>query len=328
MSRPGAVTGRTGPRRGVVFGAGGVLGFAWMVGALKALTDTSGFDPRSAEVLIGTSAGSVMAALLGGGVDTDTMLRHQRGIVVEGDPRIEYDYERDAGALPPLPRPGIGSRGLLLRIARHPRRFPPLAVIASLAPSGRATLAPVGSMVSSLVGTDGWVPHPATWVVAMDYDTGRRVPFGRPGAPPATLSEAVMASCAIPGWYAPVSIGGHRYVDGGTCSPTSLDLLADRDLDEAIVLAPMASFSYDEPASVFGRLERRWRRISTRRLLHEAEKVRRTGTRVRILAPGREDLEAIGSNLMDPRRRELVLETSLRTTAATLADPPSLQVAG
>jgi NTE family protein len=57
----------------------------------------------------------------------------------------------------------------------------------------------------------------------------------------------------------------------------------------------------------------------TKRVLHEAGKVRRHGTSVTILGPGREDLEAIGVNLMDPRRRVSVLETSLRTSAAALA---------
>ena len=153
----------------------------------------------------------------------------------------------------------------------------------------------------------------------MDYETGKRVAFGRPGAPRATLPEAVMASCAIPGWYAPMVIDGRRYVDGGTCSPTSLDLLDDQGLDEVFVLAPMVSFDYDEPASVVGRLERRFRRAMTKRVLHEAGKVRRRGAAVTILGPGREDLEAIGVNLMDASRRATVFETSLRTSAAVLA---------
>jgi NTE family protein len=132
-----------------------------------------------------------------------------------------------------------------------------------------------------------------------------------------------MASCSIPGWFAPVEINGRSYVDGGTLSPTSLDLLAGRGLDEVIVLAPMISFDYDEPPTVVARMERRFRRAMTKRALHEAGKVRRSGTAVTLLGPGREDLEAIGVNLMDHRRRSAVLDTSLRTTAAALADTTS-----
>ena len=51
------------PRRGLVLGAGGVLGAAWTIGALTAVQDELGWDPREAEVLIGTSAGSVLALL-------------------------------------------------------------------------------------------------------------------------------------------------------------------------------------------------------------------------------------------------------------------------
>jgi NTE family protein len=61
------------------------------------------------------------------------------------------------------------------------------------------------------------------------------VAFGRDGAPHASLRDAVMASCAIPGWYTPVASAA-RYVDGGACSPTSLDLVLPLELDEVVVL--------------------------------------------------------------------------------------------
>jgi NTE family protein len=309
-------------RRGLVLGGGGVLGAAWMIGALSALADAYDWDPREADVLVGTSAGSVLSALLGNGLSVETLLNHQRGVLAPGDPRIDYDHDTaSGGALPPLPRPGIGSASLLGRAVRHPSRMPILAALAGLAPRGRGSLAPVGDLVRTVTEGDEWAPHPATWIVAMDYDTGRRVPFGRPTSPAASLADAVMASCSIPGWYTPVTIGGRRYVDGGTCSPTSLDLLAGLGLDEVVVLAPMISFDYDEPGTVIGRMERRFRRAMTKRVLHEAGKVRRQGTAVTLLGPGREDLEAIGVNLMDHRRRTSVLDTSLRTTAAALDGP-------
>jgi NTE family protein len=318
----------TAANRAVVLGGGGVLGAAWMIGALAALEQTYGWDPREAEILVGTSAGSVLAGLLGCGVTVDTLVNHQRGVPAPGDPQVDFDADdASGGPLPPRPKFGIGSTALLAHAVRNPRRMPPLAVLSGLAPRGRGHLDAVTALVATAVEMahaqtsapdDTWAPHPATWIVAMDYESGRRVPFGRPGAPPATLAEAVTASCSIPGWYPPVTIGGRRYVDGGALSPTSLDLVAGRGLDEVIVLAPMVSFEFDEPTSVVGRLERRFRRAMTRRVLHEAGKVRRHGTAVTILGPGREDLEAIGVNLMDPRRRVAVLDTSLRTSAEAL----------
>jgi len=319
------------PRRGLVLGGGGVLGASWMIGALAALEEAYGWDPRDAQVMVGTSAGSVLSALLGCTVTVETLVNHQRGVPAPGDPGIDFDPDNASGGpLPPRPKIGIGSTALLARAVRHPRRMPPLAILSGLAPQGRGQLDALGTLIGAAAeraaaegGTPpspGWAPHPATWIVTMDYETGRRVPFGRAGAPSATLPEAVMASCAIPGWYTPVTIDGRRYVDGGTCSPTSLDLVAGLGLDEVVVLAPMVSFDYDEPASLVGRVERRFRRAMTRRVLHEAGKVRRQGTAVTILGPGREDLEAIGINLMDPRRRVRVLDTSLRTSARALAD--------
>ena len=307
----------SGKRRGLVLGAGGVLGASWTIGALNALQDVTGWDPRSAEVIVGTSAGSVLAAFLANDVSPTQLLNHQRGIVVEGDPVIEYDADAES-ATPQLPRLGIGSTRLLRAVARHPRRVTPLTALASITPKGRGSLDPVRHLVEAVCPRGQWAPHPRTWIVAMDYDTGKRVPFGREGAPLTGLSDAVTASCAIPGWYAPVTIDGRRYVDGGACSPTSLDLVAPLELDEVYVLSPMTSFDYDRPTSRIAKVERQFRRGVTRRLVKEAVKVRRTGTAVVMLGPGAEDLEAIGANLMDARRRDAVLETSLRTSAEVL----------
>src|ERR1700712_1090249 len=88
------------PRRGLVLGAGGVLGAAGTVGALRALELATGWDPRTAEVVVGTSAGSVLAAFVGLGVSTEQMANHQRGVLVPGEPMVDYDYDGQA----PLPQ--------------------------------------------------------------------------------------------------------------------------------------------------------------------------------------------------------------------------------
>jgi NTE family protein len=305
-----------------VLGAGGVLGAAWTIGALQAVADVEGFDAADAEVVVGTSAGSVLAALLGGGLTVDDLVDHQRGMPLPHELGADWSYDTaTGGALPPRPRLSVGSPALLRRSVAHPRQLPPLAVLAALTPAGTGTLAEVGRRVAAVAGEDGWSRREGVWVVAMDYDSGRRVAFGRDDAPPARLDEAVMASCAIPGWYAPVPIGGRRYVDGGTLSSTSVDLLARERFDEVYVLAPMASFVSDSPRQIAARLERRLRRRITRRLLAEAQTVSRSGTSVTVLAPGPEDLAEIGANMMDPSRRLAVLETSLRTSARALRNP-------
>lgn len=302
--------------RALVLGAGGVLGAAWTIGALDGVQEHLGWDPREAEVLVGTSAGSVLAASLGSGVGVQELLDHQRGLPGQ---RISYDYE-SGGALPPLPLPLMGSPRGAVSSALHPFRTTPLMALSTVLPQGRGSIEPVGQLVDALVPRGAWAPHPRTWVVAMDYDSGRRVVFGRGAAPPAGLRDAVMASCSIPGWYTPVTIGGRRYVDGGACSPTSLDVVAKLGLTEVVVLSPMSSLRYDTPTALAARVERRFRRLVSKRVVAEVKKVAASGTRVILLGPGPEDLAAIGANLMDPRRRASVLETSVRTSRAALRD--------
>lgn len=305
-------------RRGLVLGAGGVLGASWTIGALAAVQEQLGWDPTTADVLVGTSAGSVLVAALACGITVDELLAHQRGEVV--DERIAFDPDRDSGgALPPLPRPMIGNPRGVLHTALHPRSKTPMGALASVLPRGRGSIEAIGRLVDGVLPDGGWAPHPATWIVAAEYDTGRRVVFGRNGSPACDLRDAVMASCAIPGWYAPVSVQGVRYVDGGVCSPTSVDLLGRLGLDEVVVLSPMTSLTYDQPPTVAGRLERRFRRLMTKRSMAEVKRVAATGTKVHFLGPTAEDLVAIGANLMDPSRRVQVLETSLVTSAAALA---------
>lgn len=307
-------------RRGLVLGAGGILGAAWTVGTLNALEEVVGFDPREVDVLVGTSAGSVLAALLACGVGVATLSNHQLGESAADDVAVEFNYDSDAGGpLPPLPRLGLGSASLLATSARRPWRVTPFAALAAVLPAGRGSLAAIGELVASVAPDGAWPVHPATWIVSMDYDSARRVAFGRPGSPVADLAMAVMASCAIPAWYAPVTIGGRRYVDGGVCSPTSLDLLAGQGLDEVYVLSPMTSFAYDSPSGVGAKLERHLRKLLSTRLAREAAKVRAGGTRVTLLGPGPEDLALIGANLMDPTHRLEVFRTACRTSAAVLA---------
>lgn len=308
-------------RRGLVLGGGGVLGAAWMIGALSAIEESAGTDIRAFDQILGTSAGAVMAALLGSGVDVRTLREHQLGHAIEGPLATHpWDYETvTGGSTPSRPRFNVGSASMVWRNARRLRRMPPTAVLSALVPEGRGSLRGIGGLVEAVTPRGQWCEHPGVSVVAMDYGTGRRVAFGRPGSARAGLSDAVMASCAIPGWFSPVTLDARRYVDGGACSVTSVDLLTGLGLDEVYVVAPMVSFALDRPTTVLSRLERRWRIRCTRRCVHETRKLRAEGTRVSILGPGPADLEAIGANVMDISRRLAVLETSVRTSAEALA---------
>lgn len=311
-------------RRGVVLGSGGILGLAWMTGALRAIEDHRGFDVRDAEVLVGTSSGSLLALLLGAGVSTHDVLAHQNGGVVRAGPLAGLDISPDTLVDVRLrpPRPGVGSGRLLLRHLQRRSGVTPSAFLAGLVPAGRGSLDQLAALVDAVA--PDWPGAPDLEIVAMDYDTGDRAVFGNPSPykgtahVPATPATAVTASCSIPGWFAPVVAGDQRFVDGGSVSVASADLLAERELDEAYVLAPMASAPVGRTWQA--RLVRRWRQHQIAQTRKEVEQLRARGTKVLLLAPGAEDLEAAGLNLMDPVRRHAVLETSLRTSRLAVAN--------
>jgi NTE family protein len=195
---------------------------------------------------------------------------------------------------------------------------PAQTAAATPAQTAAATPAQTAAAAAAAQTAASWPANGETWIVAVDYESGRRAAFGRQGAPTAPLSDAVVASCSIPGWYEPKVINGRRYVDGGVRSSTSLDLLARSRLDEVYVLAPMASYEMDRPRHPALRLERLFRRLITMALEVEVRRVTATGTKVTVLTPGPADLAAMGGNLMDPSRRQRVLETSLQTSPVAL----------
>lgn len=324
-------------RTGLVLGAGGILGGAWMAGALAALETRLDRPLGELDLVLGTSAGSVFGAALRCGMTVDELLSHQRGAApAEIAPDLEgmdlpdmRTIERESGdGLPPLPLPWIGSPRLVARAVVHPGTINPVVAASGLLPAGRGRMASLIRMVAALqarlgVTVDGWVPGAPLWVVAVDYDSGKRVVFGRAGGPPSTVGEAVLASCSIPGWFTPQVIDGRRYIDGGVASATSLGLLARPgapQLDEVYVLAPLASYAYDRPRDPLSSVERKVRLMLTRWLDAEVKAVRATGTQVTVLTPGPADLFAMGGNLMNPRRRGRVLDTALATSTDALAD--------
>lgn len=310
---------RPAPRRAFVFGGGGVLGFAWIVGALTALAHELGIEPGKDDLVIGTSAGAVTAGLLGCGVEVDSIRRHQLGMPLPEDPPISWNYDAGTGGSRP-PRPGWrpGSPKLVWGGIRHPASMSPVVALSGLLPAGRGTLSPIHQMLHSMAEqalVEGEWPARRTWIVATDYATGRRVAFGRTGDPSAELADAVCASCAIPAWYAPVRIGNRAYIDGGTTSNASVDLVPVGDYDEVYVLAPMASVEPDNPRSPVAMLERRVRRSITRGITQDVTRLRDGGAKVMLLTPGPEDLTMMGANLMNPRRRLAVLHTAMRAVA-------------
>ena len=307
-------------RIALVLGAGGVLGAAWMTGALACLADRLPCPPGDVDLVVGTSAGSVLAAALRCRAPFEEIAAWQRGqatgLLTESVALAAQD-----GPLPPLPRMRFGSVPLARAALLTPHRVPPWVAASAWLPYGRARHTALRSLITGLqrrAAGSGWVDQP-TWISAVDYDTGQRVLFGRDGAPPAALPEAVVASCSIPGWYEPAVIGGRRYVDGGVRSMTSLDALGSIDVEEVYVLAPLASTETDHPLQPHLRMERGLRQVLTHVVIRQAKALAARGKQVTVLTPGPRDLAAMGINPMDPRRRQAVLDLSYRTSAEALA---------
>jgi NTE family protein len=169
----------------------------------------------------------------------------------------------------------------------------------------------ISDPVRAVLG-DRW-PLATLWVTAVRLDDARLVVFGRAGAPAATPGQAVAASCAVPGWFAPVRIGGVRYVDGGAHSLTNLSRLARADLDLVVVSAPMGRTGPGGQGAL--------RQVARAQLAMEVEVLRRRGLRVVTFQPTAEDQAVMGPDAMDGGRRAAVVRQVRASARAWLRRP-------
>jgi len=206
----------------------------------------------------------------------------------------------------------MGSGWILGRsLVRWP--MPHLPGLAWVLPSGMLTMSSARDVFAENL-PEAW-PEGDIWLPAVDTVSGRRVVFGRPGAPPATLHQAVMASCAVPGVFAPVRIGRRILVDGGIDSTTHLDLAVKGGCDLAIVAAPMA-FSPDDPPDLVHQVVRR---VPTRWLAKEAAYARARNVQVLLLRPSAAEASLHGVNFLRRDRWAEIAEASYKATATALA---------
>lgn len=302
------------PRVGLVLGAGGITGIAWLAGALQALREHSGWDPADAEIISGTSAGAVAATVLAAGHEPAGLLRYAEDPAAL-DAAIGRATHGRGRERPSLPWPGsipLAAAGLLARNPRHR-----LVSLTGLLPRGLRSSDEIRGLTHA-AAAGGWPTRQQLWLHACDYRTGRPVTFGRAGAPAAELADAVVASCAIPGYYRPVRIDGRHYIDGGLRSFTNADRLAGEDLDVALILAPFSTRVRGPLAdtALFGPV----RAFTAARIEREAEILEAAGTKVVVIDPAAADLRAMGLNLMDRSRSRHVVETALDSVGERLED--------
>jgi NTE family protein len=320
-------------RIGLVLGAGGIVGHAFHAGVLDALSAVTGWDPADAEVVVGTSAGSGVAALLRAGMAPADIARRAAGEPVSaaaqrlvrrpvGQPAVAREAQLQgrraamgiaAGLAPAAP-------GRFLHAALRPWNARIGTLAAAALPAGRVPTERVVAGLRRLYPDHEW-PQQPLWICAVRLHDGRRVVFGRdPGSTAAAgVPEAVAASCAIPGFFTPVELDGARYVDGGAWSPSNADVLAGLGLDLAVLVSPMSARRTIPAASVDGAV-----RAAVRlQLTQEALRIRRRGTPVVVLEPGDQELALMGTSAqaMDPERGPAVVRAVRETMRARLRRP-------
>jgi len=275
----------TPPRTALVLGGGGITGIAWEIGVLAGLAD-AGIDLSTADLVVGTSAGSVVGAQLCSGADLEQLYAGQ--------------LEPPSGAeqVARLGRGTLARYGLAMLLSRRDdaafrRRIGALARKA--ADTGRTPPeADRRAAIASRLPDPEWSDRPLV-ITAVDAGSGEFTRFTRRSG--VELVAAVGASCAVPGVYPPVTIDGSRYMDGGMRSPANADLAAA--CDRIVVIAPLPR-GVGPMTSVDAQV---------------------TGlvSRVVVVSPDSASLTAIGKNVLDPAAREPAARAG-RAQAASVAD--------
>jgi NTE family protein len=307
-------------RVGLVLGAGGTVGQAYHAGVLAALEHDLGWDPRSAELIVGTSAGSVTGALLRLGVPAHDLAAWavEAPLSVESTPYLPW-LERGQPELPPLSasywlrRWRLPPRRLLLRLATRPWAIRPAVLAMVMMPTGSVDLVRHTGTLDE-VADAGWPD--GLLLCATGRDDGTRAVFGTPGSSPPALSAAVAASCAIPGYFSPVELAGREYVDGGVHSPSNADVLVEADLDLVVVVAPMSAAGGIAPTADVA-----LRYAVHRRLEREVIGLRRRGVEVVRVEPASATLAAMGVNMMAADRADAVVQAAFVETGQYAATP-------
>ncbi len=332
----------SGPRIGLVLGAGGILGAAWLTGVLEGFRRATGFEVPDAALTVGTSAGAFIGAILATGVPTQALYGQCTGADFEqgAHPHLrdlvqQLDGQYDGSWLQRFPmhrrvqRPVLACPRLAWRGVREPRLRTPELLFAGLAGDGLFSGRGIGTVVRNVsqslqhrVTSHGWPQRPL-WIVSCDLELGERVVFGRDG-PIVPLEVAVRASTAIPGLFAPERIEGRRHVDGGTWSATNLDVLAAQDLDLVIVLSPLSGGQMRPLGTgpwsqkVGLQLVRLFRKHVDSRLAVERQLVTANGTPVLVLHPDADEIAAMPFHCMSAAQRGAVMQRAAERTERVL----------
>lgn len=285
----------------IVLGAGGPVGHAFHTGLLRAISDALGWDPGRAQLVLGTSAGAQVGALLRAGMSpADLMARVTGEPMSPSGAAIARNWirpDRDE----PRKRPWRFSSPRYLRaMLEAPWKARPGRVVSAILPPGEVDLLPQIEGLRRVFGDD-W-PARRLWITALDLHSGERLVFGRDVVPGVCVGTAVAASGAVPAVCAPVRAAGTELIDGGLASPTHLDLLEGEGPSTVIVSSPLSMIP---PLRIL--------------LSREVRRLRRAGKRVVVFEPSGVASQAMGRDPMDVTRAPAVAKAAYLTFRERLA---------
>ncbi|WP_106396981.1 patatin-like phospholipase family protein [Actinocorallia populi] len=245
--------------RALVLGGGGIAGIGWEAGLVTGLRE-AGVDLGAADLVVGTSAGSVVGAMIRQGADLRALVSQVAEAEADAAP-VKVDMEKVMQAF-------MFMYDASMERAEARRRVGALAM--ETAGDG-SRLAQIADRLPSRE----W-PEAPLMITAVDAEDGSlRVWEAGSGAP---LPLAVASSCCVPCVFAPVEIGGRRYIDGGVHSISNADLAAGHD--RVVIVEPLAHL--------------------TPRAVLRAELARLEGARTLALGPDQPAIEAFGADVLDP----------------------------
>lgn len=273
--------------RALVLGGGGSTGFAWQWGLLTGLHD-AGVRLGGADLLVGTSAGAAAAVELAATSNPRELLAFMMSTSKNtGESGIDGNFEMFTRTLHRLAAEGYEPAELRARIGA-------MALAAQTAPE-----ATFRQIVTGYIRVRQW-PEQLVRLTAVDAHSGKRIVFDKDSVVP--VVDAVAASCAAPGVWAPITIGESHYIDGGVHSPTNADLAAGHE--RVVVIAPVPEL----------------RELPGGKLSEQLADVEAEG-KATVVTPDEKVRELIGNNLMDLSRRPSITQAGLdqgRAIADTL----------
>ncbi|MFF5228656.1 patatin-like phospholipase family protein [Dactylosporangium sp. NPDC000521] len=269
-------------RFALVLGGGGVTGVAWEIGMVAGLA-AAGVDLTAADLVVGTSAGSVAGAQITSGRPLEELYERQLAPAT-GEIAAHFGVGTMLRYASAGLRPGDDRQAL--------RRLGHAARTADTVPEQSRR-----DVIAGRLPRHDWPDTPRLLITAVDAETGEEVTFDRDSG--VDLVSAVTASCAVPIVWPTVTIAGRRYMDGGSRSAANAHLA--RGYDRVIVLAPTTA--------------------SLRRSGRVATELAELGPAVRstVVTLDADARAAIGRNVLDPAKRATAAQAGRRQSATALA---------